>query len=98
MANLSELDRELLSAIHTLMREYGISRLQLLKILGCRPSTPVPKGPAPSPLQTYRNPYTGASIQTRSGRSLAYRTWVAEFGEDVVASWIVEPGSSSKEV
>lgn len=94
MANLSELDRKLLSEIHALMREYGISRLQLLKILGCRPPTSTPKGPIPRPMQTYRNPYTGVCITVRSGRSLAYRAWATEFGEDVVASWIVVSGKS----
>lgn len=91
MSNLSEADRQLLSAIQALMREYDISRLRLLKILGCPPSQPAFMGPLPRPLRTYRNPHTGVCIHVRAGKSLAYRAWVAEFGEDVVASWAVEP-------
>lgn len=93
MANLSDADRELLSAIHALMREYGVSRLKLLKILGYAPSRAVPPRSSPSPLQTYRNPHTGATIRVRSHKSRAYRAWVTEFGEDVVANWRVEPNS-----
>lgn len=90
MSSLSEADRQLLSAIHALMREYGVSRLRLLKILGCPPSRPTFTGPLPRPLQTYRNPHTGVCIQVRAGKSLTYRAWVAEFGEDIVASWAIE--------
>lgn len=85
MSRLSEADRQLLSAIHTLMREYGVSRSCLLKILGCAPSSLALTGPIPRPLQTYLNPHTGTRIRVRAGKSLTYRAWVAEFGEDTVA-------------
>lgn len=94
MANPSDADRELLSAIHALMREYGVSRLQLLKMLGYRPARATSTGPIPHTLLTYRNPHTGASIRVRSHQSRAYRAWVAEFGEDVVATWMVAPNGS----
>ena len=76
MSSLSEEDRALLSAINALMREYGISRLQLLKMLHHEPSRSVFSGPDPP----YRHPLTGVRIRVRAGKSLIYRAWVAEFG------------------
>lgn len=94
MSRLSETDRALLSAIHGLMREYGITRLQLLKLIGHESSRSVFSGPVPRPLRTFRHPITGACIRVRSDRKLAYRAWVAEFGEEVVASWVVDSDMS----
>jgi len=90
MSSLSEEDRALLSAINASMREYGISRLQLLKMLRHEPSRSVFSGPVPRPLLTYRHPLTGVRIQVRAGKSLIYRAWVAEFGEEVVAGWGID--------
>lgn len=95
MPRRSKADRQLLDAIYALMREYGISRIQLLKILGCNPSRLAVNGPAPRPLQAYRNPHTGTSIRVRSNRSLVYRAWVSEYGEEAVAGWAVEPCARS---
>lgn len=98
MSNLSEADRQFLSALHALMREYDISRPQLLQILGWNLSRRTLTGPLPRPLKTYRNPHTGVCIQVRAGRSLTYRAWVAEYGEDAVAGWLVEPIKSSADL
>ncbi|MNN93513.1 hypothetical protein D3C81_2119790 [compost metagenome] len=73
------------------MREYEISHSQMLQILGRDLPRRGVTGPTPRPLRTYRNPYTGHVIRVRAGRSLTYRAWVAEYGEDVVASWLAEP-------
>lgn len=96
MLSLSEADRQLLSDVHALMREYGISRRCLLEILGVTPSRTAFTGPIPRPLQTYCNPHTGVCIRVRTGKSLAYRAWCAEFGEDVVAGWTIEAPRHSR--
>ena len=90
MPALSEADRQFISAVHGLMREYNISRSHLLAMLDRTPRRAV-KGPAPQPLKTYLNPHTQRSIQVRASRNLTYRAWVAEYGEDIVATWQIEP-------
>ncbi|QEY62927.1 hypothetical protein FXN65_12890 [Metapseudomonas lalkuanensis] len=90
MPALSEIDRQFISAVHTLMREYDISRSQLLAMLDRNTRRVIP-GPTPQPLKTYLNPYTLQSIQVRVCRNLTYRAWVAEYGEEIVATWQIEP-------
>lgn len=90
MPALSEVDRQFISAVHGLMREYNISRSQVLAMLDRNPRRAV-KGPTPQPLKTYFNPHTQRSIQVRACRNLTYRAWVAEYGEDIVATWQIEP-------
>ncbi|MDH4563850.1 MULTISPECIES: hypothetical protein [unclassified Pseudomonas] len=95
MHALSETDRHFISAVHALMREYSISRSQLLAMLDRNTRRAVP-GPTPQPLRTYLNPHTRQSIQVRVGRNLTYRAWVAEYGEEIVATWQIEPIRSRK--
>ncbi|WP_044874411.1 DNA binding protein [Pseudomonas sp. LFM046] len=95
MPALTETDRHFISAVHALMREYNVSRSQLLAMLDRNTRRAVP-GPTPQPLKTYLNPHTQQSIQVRACRNLTYRAWVAEYGDATVATWQIEPGRIRK--
>lgn len=41
------------------------------------------------PLRTYKNPHTGEELQIRMATNATYTAWVAQYGKDVVASWLI---------
>jgi hypothetical protein len=44
----------------------------------------------PREMKVYRNPKTGAEVQTKGGNHKVLKAWKAEFGADVVEGWLVK--------
>lgn len=78
--------------IRSTMAEYGKTTRDVILMLdpSYAPKTEV-KESLPRRQRTvriYKNPHTGAEIQTKGGNHKELKAWKAEYGSDVVMSWL----------
>ncbi|MCY1537249.1 hypothetical protein D9M68_727380 [compost metagenome] len=94
LKNDSELQREIQfeSKLRSLLAEYDMSLRNVITILDpqARRSAPAAKLPARKARQVkrYKNPNTGEVVETKGGNHRILKEWKAEFGSDVVESWL----------
>ncbi|WDM57705.1 DNA binding protein [Pseudomonas sp. NEEL19] len=93
----SELQREIAfeEKLRALLNEYGFSLRHIIDILdpqrGVRSVSPAVAGKAPRrerQLKVYVNPNSGERIETKGGNHTVLKQWKAEYGSDVVESWL----------
>ncbi|MDH4567929.1 transcriptional regulator [Pseudomonas sp. BN414] len=94
LKNDSELKREIQfeEKLRALLAEYGMSLRNVIAILDpqAKRSTPAAKPSARKARQVkrYKNPSTGEVVETKGGNHRILKEWKAEFGSDVVESWL----------
>ncbi len=85
-------DLEFEEMIRNVMSEYGKTTQDVILMLDPNyGSKPAAKDPVPRrqrTLRIYKNPHTGAEIQTKGGNHKELKAWKAEYGEETVASWL----------
>lgn len=82
--------------LKTLMGEYGKSLRDIVAILdpSAAGAVSVRGGRAPQSkrrervVKVYRNPNTGEVVETKGGNHKVLKVWKAEYGNDVVESWL----------
>ncbi|HCL3145381.1 TPA: DNA binding protein [Pseudomonas aeruginosa] len=94
LKNDSELKREIQfeEKLRALLGEYGMSLRNVIAILDpqARRSTSITRPSARKARQVkrYKNPNTGEVVETKGGNHRVLKEWKAEFGSDVVESWL----------
>ncbi|CRM18927.1 histone-like nucleoid-structuring protein, MvaT/MvaU family [Pseudomonas sp. 35 E 8] len=92
----SELQKEIEfeTELRSLLGEYGFSLRDIVNLLdpqaGRRSVTPVAEKPArrERKVKHYQNPHNGEIIETKGGNHKLLKEWKAQYGSDVVESWI----------
>ncbi|QCT95496.1 H-NS histone (plasmid) [Stutzerimonas degradans] len=78
--------------LRALMGEYQRSLRDIINILdpeaAPRTAAVATKKRAERKVKTYVNPNTNESIQTKGGNHKTLKAWKAEYGNDVVESWV----------
>lgn len=82
--------------LRELMIEYGKSLPEVIAILRPMPDASRKKSAATSAvrtgrnrkLKTYLNPFTGEVVHTRGNYSRLLRSWIEQFGQDEVETWV----------
>lgn len=80
------------SKLKTLLAEYSFGLKEIIGILDPKPTRALPAARAdarrPRELKTYKNPHTNEIVQTKGGNHRVLNDWKAEYGADVVKSWL----------
>lgn len=78
--------------LRALMREYSKSLRDIIKILDPQRAMPVTKAVVssrkPRSTKVYRNPESGATIETKGGNHRQLKAWKQQYGADTVESWL----------
>lgn len=99
MKGSSELQREIEfeTKLRELLATYGCSLRDVINILDPEAARRTPVAAAsqkairkPREVKVYRNPNNGEIIETKGGNHTLLKQWKAEFGADVVESWIAK--------
>ncbi|MBC3495729.1 DNA binding protein [Pseudomonas sp. SWRI100] len=96
----SELQKEIEfeTKLRDLLAKYGFSLRDVINILdpeaGRRASVAAPQKTLRKPrgVKVYKNPNNGEIIETKGGNHKLLKEWKAEFGADVVESWVSVQG------
>ncbi len=93
----SELQKEIQfeTKLRDLLGEYGFSLRDVINLLdpqaGRRAAAPAVAEKAPRrarQVKQYRNPHSGEVIETKGGNHTQLKQWKAEYGSDVVETWL----------
>ena len=83
--------------LRALLAEYGYSLRNIVAILdpqaSARRATPPgeTKGNRkPRQVKVYKNPHSGEVVETKGGNHKMLKEWKAEYGSDVVESWLAK--------
>lgn len=80
--------------LRALLAEYGFSLREVIGILDpnaflpAAASVPVAASRKPRALKIYRNPNNGEIIETKGGNHRLLKSWKAQYGSDVVETWL----------
>lgn len=80
-------------ALRGLMAEYSKSLRDIVSILDPQSHVRIQATAASTPRRTravkvYKNPHSGEVVETKGGNQKTLKAWKAEFGSDVVESWL----------
>ncbi|MBD8597658.1 MULTISPECIES: histone-like nucleoid-structuring protein, MvaT/MvaU family [Pseudomonas] len=93
----SELQKEIEfeSKLRSLLGEYGFSLRDIINLLDPqsqrRAEAPVASGKSPRrarQVKQYKNPHSGEIIETKGGNHKLLKEWKAQYGAEVVESWL----------
>lgn len=92
----SELQKEIEfeTKLRALLGEYGFSLRDIINLLdpqsARRPGVPVAEKTTRRARQVkqYKNPHNGEIIETKGGNHKLLKEWKAQYGSDVVESWL----------
>ncbi|MBV4540101.1 histone-like nucleoid-structuring protein, MvaT/MvaU family [Pseudomonas vlassakiae] len=93
----SELQKEIEfeTKLRDLLAKYGYSLRDIINILdpqaGRRAAAPAATEKAPRrerQVKQYKNPHDGQIIETKGGNHKLLKEWKAQYGSDVVESWV----------
>lgn len=83
--------------LKALMGEYGKSLNDVVLILdptssagGAKRSQKLDLRRKPRAVKVYKNPHTGAVIETKGGNHKLLKAWKEEYGNDTVDSWLAQ--------
>ncbi|MBU6958960.1 DNA binding protein [Pseudomonas sp. CVAP len=89
-------EMEFESKLRALLGEYGYSLKDVINLLDPQANrrAPVtePKAGSRKPRQVkiYKNPHTGEMVETKGGNHKTLKEWKAEYGSDIVESWLTK--------
>lgn len=87
-------DNEFESKLRILLDENHKSLRDIINILDPQSTRPAafrtaePKTRKPRALLTYVNPHDGSIVETKGGNNKTLKAWNAQYGKDVVQSWL----------
>lgn len=85
--------------IEKVMSKFDKSASDVIELLNPKPvnTSSTPRKLRPRRMKIYKNPHTGAVIETYGGNNKELRNWKDDYGEEEVNSWIVRVVEPSEE-
>lgn len=91
-------EMEFESKLRDLLGQYGYSLKNVIAILDPQAATSSSKAKVataqekvsrkPRQVKLYKNPHSGEIVETKGGNHKTLKAWKAEYGSDVVESWV----------
>lgn len=83
--------------LRDLLGEYGYSLKNVISILDpqavlrqAKPAIESKTSRKPRQMKIYKNPHNGEIVETKGGNHKVLKEWKAQWGSDVVDSWVAE--------
>lgn len=87
-------EMEFESKLRALLAEYSFSLKDVINLLDPQVGRRAPASESkagsrkPRQMKIYKNPYTGEMVETKGGNHKTLKEWKAEYGSDIVESWL----------